>query len=86
MKAFHPPAEKPAARGDEESEREEHGRPRPLPGIGDEAFWVGSRMSGALYVLRGDSYFRLSLGGPESETVKIDKARRLASELLLRLP
>jgi hypothetical protein len=59
--------------------------PRPVPGVGDEAFWMGNAVTGGLYVLQDDAYLRISVGGPGDETVKIEKAARLAREALTRL-
>jgi len=60
--------------------------PRPVPDLGDEAFWVGDRVTGALYVLRGDAFLRLSIGGVTDEAVRIKRARTLAENALPRLP
>lgn len=59
--------------------------PKPIAGLGDEAFWVGDPMSGALYVLKGEVFLRLSVGGPPDETQKIKRAKVLASRALRRL-
>lgn len=56
-----------------------------VKGIGDEAFWTASRVSGALYVLKGDSYIRISVGGPGDEAAKIRKTKALAKKVLGRL-
>ena len=53
--------------------------------FGDEAFWVGDPLSGALYVLKGDVFLRVSVGGPTDEAQKIKRARALASHALKRL-
>ena len=53
--------------------------------MGDEAFWTGSSLGGGLFVLKGDAYFRLSVGGPDSEPVKIEKLKKLARKALRRL-
>jgi hypothetical protein len=37
---------------------------RRISGVGDEAYWDGSTLGGGLFVLKGDTYFRLSVGGP----------------------
>ena len=71
---FHPAA---PARG----ERGEHGdgsAARAIPGVGDEAFWSGSRIAGALYVLRGRTFIRVSVGGIQDEQERIAKSRALA--------
>jgi hypothetical protein len=65
---------------------EEDGRPpRQVPGVGDEAFWMGNAVTGGLYVLKDDAYLRISVGGPDDERVKIEKAARLARTALARL-
>ena len=75
-----------AARSEEEEERKEKGTPiRPVEGIGREAFWQASPVGGALYVLKKDVFFRLSVGGPDSEPVKIETARKLARRVLKRI-
>lgn len=59
--------------------------PKPVAGLGDQAFWVGDPMSGALYVLKGEVFLRLSVGGPADQTEKIKRARTLALYALKRL-
>ena len=73
-------------KGGREKGRRAAARPLGVSGVGDEAFWDGSSLSGGLFVLKGDSYFRLSVGGPENETVKIEKLKKLARRALARLP
>ena len=71
-----------------ESETEagrEVARPRPISGVGDEAFWDGSPIGGALYVLRDETCLRVSVGGPDSAQVKLEKSKRLARSALRRL-
>ena len=73
---------KAEARGEEEEE----GAPmRPVPGIGDEAFWSGSRVGGALYVMKGDHYIRISIGGKGDNEAKMEKSKKLAQKALKRL-
>ena len=78
----------------EEEEREDSVRPEkgeketpphPVNGVGDAAFWISNPVSGALYALKGNSYLRVSLGGSDSESVKIEKASELARKALARL-
>jgi len=78
---FHP-AE--SARKKEEREEKEK-EPLKVDGIGDEAFWTGTRVSGALYVLKGNCYFRISIGGAGDQAQKIDKSKKLAESVLKRL-
>lgn len=66
-------------------EEEEGAPPQRIAGIGDEAYWTGSRVSGALYVLKGNSYLRISIGGPADQATKIKKSKVLAQKALARL-
>jgi len=72
--------------GRPEKEREGTARPRPISGVGDEAFWDGSSLGGGLHVLKGDAYLRLSVGGPDPVPVKIEKLKKLVRHALRRLP
>ena len=49
-------------------------KPRHLDGLGEEAYWVGNGITGALYVLQGDVFFRISVGGVHEESARIEKA------------
>jgi hypothetical protein len=71
-----------------EQEREEEEKSKPplkVEGIGDEAFWVGGHIGGALYVLKGDTYIRISVGGPGDSKAKIEKSKTLGEFVLKRL-
>ena len=68
-----------------EGEREKAAAPEKIAGLGDEAFWSGNRVGGALYVLKGNSYFRISIGGPGDQASKIKKSKDLAEMVLKRL-
>lgn len=59
--------------------------PKAVEGLGDEAFWVGDPMTGALYVLKGDVFLRVSVGGPPDQAQKIKRSKALASYALKRL-
>jgi hypothetical protein len=61
--------------------------PKKISGIGDEAFWVGSRVGGALYVLKRekDVFIRISVGGADNEETRINKSKALAAKALERL-
>jgi hypothetical protein len=72
-----------SARKKEEDEEEK--KPLEVAGLGDEAFWTGTRIGGALYVLKGNCYFRISVGGAGDQQQKIDKSRKLAESVLKRL-
>jgi len=69
-----------------EAEAEERSAPpRKITGLGDDAYWTGNRVGGALYALKGDTYIRLSLGGPGDQEAKIKKAKALAQIVVKRL-
>ena len=59
--------------------------PKPVAGLGDQAFWVGDPMTGALYVLKGEVFLRVSVGGPLDQSQKIKRAKALAVYALKRL-
>lgn len=71
----------------EKKEEKEEGEKEPekVEGIGDEAFWTGNRVGGALYVLKGNSYVRVSVGGAGDQADKIRKSKALAQSILGRL-
>jgi hypothetical protein len=66
-------------------EREKSVPPKKIDGLGDEAFWTGNRVGGALYVLKGNEFIRVSVGGAGDEASKIDKSKKLAQMVLKRL-
>lgn len=66
-------------------EEKEGAPPEKIAGIGDEAYWTGSRVGGALYVLKGNAYVRISIGGPSDQAAKIKKSKTLAQKALARL-
>jgi hypothetical protein len=92
-KQFHPPEpmgeEKPVAgKAPKKAEVEREGesrKPLVIDGLGEEAYWVGNRITGALYVLQGDAFLRISIGGGEDESVRIKKAKALAEKALKRV-
>lgn len=73
--------DKPAA-GEEE---EEGARPERVNGVGEEAFWLASRVGGALYVLKKDVFFRISVGGAGDEKAKLKKSKTLAQQVLKKI-
>jgi hypothetical protein len=74
--------DKPKAGGEEE---ESDAAPEKINGLGDEAFWIASRVGGALYVLKKDVFFRLSVGGAGDEKAKLKKSKTLAQQVLKRI-
>jgi hypothetical protein len=74
-----------AGAGENPKGREKESPPQRVDGLGDEAFWLSNPASGVLYVLRGDSYLRVSVGGAGEESAKRQKAVELARLALRRL-
>jgi hypothetical protein len=73
------------AREEKEGEREKESEPpQKVSGVGEEAFWMGSQLAGALYVLKGNSYVRVSIGGPMDDASK-KRAKSLAQKVIARL-
>ena len=66
-------------------EKEESVPPKKIDGIGEEAFWARNRFGGVLYVLKGDAFISISLGGADDEQTKIKKSKALAQKALQRL-
>ncbi len=66
-------------------EKEESVPPKKIEGIGDEAFWASNRFGGVLYVLKGDAFISISLGGTDEEETKIQKSKALAQKALQQL-
>jgi len=79
MRAAGKKAQKP------EPEDEEARKPRRIEGLGEEAYWVGTPITGALYVLQGDNFVRISIGGVGEESVRIEKSKTLARAVVKRL-
>jgi hypothetical protein len=74
-----------SGRSEREAGEEEKPPPRAIAGVGDEAFWTASGVGGALYVLKGDTYLRISIGGPDEQAARIEKSKALARKALARL-
>ena len=66
-------------------EKEESVPPKKIDGIGDEAFWASNRFGGVLYILKGDAFISISLGGTDDDETKLNKAKALAQKALQRL-
>jgi hypothetical protein len=86
---FHPEVEGAEEREPEEGAastgKEKETPPRPVEGVGEEAFWIRNPASGALYVRKGDAYVRISVGGAADEDAKLRRATELARRALGRL-
>ncbi len=46
---------------------------------------MGTQISTTLYVLKGDCFVRISVGGAGDQAVKLEKSRKLAEFALKRL-
>lgn len=78
-------AEKKSVAERKEQEEEESSRPRVIAGLGEEAYWVGGPIAGALYVLKGNTFLRISVGGIREESARIEKSKALARVALKRM-
>ena len=72
-------------RSEGREEKEMESKPRPVSGVGDEAFWVGSGVKGSLYVRKGGAVLILSIGGAEDESTRLKKTILLAQHALSRI-
>ena len=80
--------EKEKLRKTNREEREEEERevaPQKIMGVGDEAFWTGTRVGGALYALKGNRYIRVSVGGAGTQQAKINRSKALVQFALKRM-
>ena len=73
------------AREEEEEGEEALNPPRRVPGVGDEAFWLGSSRGGALFVLKRDRVLRITVGGSDDAKAQLEKSKMLAAKALTRL-
>jgi hypothetical protein len=80
MRAAGKRAQKLEPEGEEETRK-----PRRIEGLGEDAYWVGTAIAGALYVLQGDNFVRISVGGVQEESVRIEKSKVLARAVVKRL-
>jgi len=68
-----------------EAEEEESPKPEKIAGLGEDAYWIASHVGGALYVLKGDEFFRISVGGAGDAKAKLTKSKTLAEKVLKKL-
>ena len=78
-------ARKEAREKFDREEEEESAPPMRVAGIGDDAYLMGDQVGGALYVLKGHNYVRISVGGAGDRNTKIRKSTRLAQKVIDRL-
>ena len=71
--------------GEGEGEIDEGAPPRKIAGLGQEAFWFSSPIGGVLYVLKGNHYIRISVGGKGTSETKLNKSKALAQKAIARL-
>jgi hypothetical protein len=75
--------------GDVESEGEKEGRPTTPPQkigqVGEEAYWTGTEISGALYVLQGDKFLRVAAGSGNDASTRLERSKALARRALKRM-
>lgn len=69
----------------EEADEESHTPPRPVPNLGAEAYWIPLRIGATLYVLDRNAMLRVSVGGNDSDPVRLEKSIALAKDVLRRL-
>ena len=72
-------------KGEKPGDGEEDERPpaKKIGDLGDDAYWISTRVASALYVLKKDMFIRISLGGTEKDD--IDKSKILAEKAIQRL-
>jgi len=80
MRAAGKKDQKPEPEGEEETRK-----PLRIEGLGEDAYWVGTPITGALYVLQGNNFVRISVGGVSEESARIEKSKALARAAVKRL-
>ncbi len=71
---------------DQSRERgEEESKAKKIEGIGEEAYWMSTRVGGALYVLKKDAFIRIGIGGADNDETRLNKSKLLAEKALARL-
>jgi len=69
----------------EEGEEESRTPSRPVPNLGQEAYWIPLRIGATLYVLDRNAMLRVSVGGNDSDAVRLEKSVALARDVMKRL-
>jgi hypothetical protein len=69
----------------ENGDEEKGPPPKKISGLGNEAFWVSNRFGGILYILKGDVFMSIGIGGNDDEETKLEKSKVLAQKALQRL-
>jgi hypothetical protein len=71
--------------GGREEEEGEKSRTREVEGLGDDALWSPLPIGATLYVLRGDTMLRISIGGKMDDATRLENSIKLAKTALKRL-
>ena len=71
--------------GSKSERQEQEARPRSIKGLGEEAYWISNPVTGVLYVLQGDRFLRISIGGIREEPARLEKSKTLARAALKRM-
>jgi hypothetical protein len=66
-------------------EKEQGSAPKKIGNLGDDAYWVSNRFGGMLYMLKGDAFISVGIGGTDTEEAKLEKSKALAQKALQRL-
>ena len=69
----------------ETAENDKGPAPKKIAELGDDAYWVSNRFGGILYVLKGDAFVSVGIGGTDDEATKREKSKILAQKTLQRL-
>jgi hypothetical protein len=67
-------------------EEKEESHVREVEGVGDHALWSTLPVGSTLYVLKGETMLRISVGGKMDDAARLEKSIRLARAALRRLP
>ena len=67
---FHPEREPEDEKEEKDGEDRVQSPPQKVENLGDEAFWLGSGFCGTLYVLHGDCFLRIAVGGENDQSSK----------------
>ncbi len=71
--------------GEGEEEGERRSEPERVEGLGDKAIWEGTKVGGALYVIKGNLFVRVAvgtLGGADNRKEKVIELARLVVKRL----
>ena len=79
------PYENEEPQKDSDGEKEKGPPPKRIASLGDEAYWASNRFGGTLYVLKGDTFISIGLGGTDDQETKLEKSKALAQKALQRL-